>query len=319
MIITRCSHCKLEKPESEFGKVNGKPRHECKQCRKEAYYFYHKKMLEQKRLDYQKHKETRSVKNAEYYEKNKEKIAIRGKNYYQENKKNWRKHWVNNKQKIYTRKRIAYYKKKGIEPPPLIPKPIEVINGTHRICSRCKEMKEIIHFNKGCYCKPCGRIVHQIYRSKDKEKVLQREKNYRCQNIEKIRLRKQQYRQSEEGYKKTRAYKSQLQVRIADRLRSQLKRAVNNYYMVKEFNTLDYLGCDILYFIGWIKCQFTEDMSERLWKEGAIHLDHFKPLVSFDLTKEEEVKKAFHYTNIRPLFASENCSKATQDKLMKKV
>jgi ribosomal protein L40E len=35
-------------------------------------------------------------------------------------------------------------------------------------------------------------------------------------------------------------------------------------------------------------------------------MDHIIPCISFDLTKEEEQRKCFHYTNLRPLWAVDN-------------
>jgi hypothetical protein len=42
------------------------------------------------------------------------------------------------------------------------------------------------------------------------------------------------------------------------------------------------------------------------------HIDHIIPCAAFDLTKSEEQKKCFHYTNLRPMWASENISKSSK-------
>jgi len=45
---------------------------------------------------------------------------------------------------------------------------------------------------------------------------------------------------------------------------------------------------------------------------GEWHIDHIKPISSFDLTNEYELKKAFHYSNTQPLLAKENLSKGNK-------
>jgi hypothetical protein len=42
---------------------------------------------------------------------------------------------------------------------------------------------------------------------------------------------------------------------------------------------------------------------------GKWHLDHIKPCASFDLSKKQEQKICFHYSNFQPLWAKDNLIK----------
>ena len=46
---------------------------------------------------------------------------------------------------------------------------------------------------------------------------------------------------------------------------------------------------------------------------NEIHIDHIRPCVSFDLTKESEKDICFHYTNLQLLWREDNLEK--HDKL----
>jgi hypothetical protein len=71
-----------------------------------------------------------------------------------------------------------------------------------------------------------------------------------------------------------------------------------------------YLGCSKQDFILYFQAKFKEGMT---WENhGEWHIDHIKPCASFNLLDEEEQKKCFHYTNLQPLWASENLSKGSK-------
>jgi hypothetical protein len=53
-------------------------------------------------------------------------------------------------------------------------------------------------------------------------------------------------------------------------------------------------------------------MNWNKFNKGEIHIDHIIPCSSFDLTKSEEQRKCFHYTNTQPLWAKENLSKGAK-------
>ncbi len=67
------------------------------------------------------------------------------------------------------------------------------------------------------------------------------------------------------------------------------------------------------FFAKWIEGQFTRGMC---WDNyGSIwHIDHITPLAAFDATNNEDMRKAWHYTNLRPLKAVENMQK--RDKII---
>jgi hypothetical protein len=75
----------------------------------------------------------------------------------------------------------------------------------------------------------------------------------------------------------------------------------------KSVSTIKLLGCSIDLFRLHLESKFTKRMSFNNY--GKWHIDHIKPCASFDLSKESEQRKCFHYTNLQPLWAYDNLSK----------
>lgn len=62
--------------------------------------------------------------------------------------------------------------------------------------------------------------------------------------------------------------------------------------------------------IAHLERQFVKGMS---WDNvRAWHVDHIIPLASFDVEDEGELKRAWALTNLRPLWADENCKKGAK-------
>jgi hypothetical protein len=98
-------------------------------------------------------------------------------------------------------------------------------------------------------------------------------------------------------------------------LRGRLRSALNGNY--KSGSAVNDLGCSIEQFKKYIESKFTNDMS---WNNHGIcgwHIDHVKPLTSFDLTDRKQFLEACHYTNLQPLWWKDNISKG--NKLERKV
>lgn len=97
-------------------------------------------------------------------------------------------------------------------------------------------------------------------------------------------------------------------VKLAHNLRARLRLALLNEQKVGS--AIQDLGCSIEYFKQYLEFQFKNGMT---WDNyGEWHIDHTKPLASFDLTNREQFLKACHYTNLQPLWAAENLAKGSK-------
>lgn len=74
--------------------------------------------------------------------------------------------------------------------------------------------------------------------------------------------------------------------------------------------TYEILGCDFNYFLDFIKNQFTEGMTLENYgkKKENWNIDHIIP-ISMAKT-DADLERLNHYTNLRPLWASENYKKS---------
>ncbi len=71
-------------------------------------------------------------------------------------------------------------------------------------------------------------------------------------------------------------------------------------------------GCSVGFLKEYLEKQFSPGMSWNNWSRDGWHIDHIRPLKSFDLTDREQVKQACHYTNLRPAWAKDNLSKGAR-------
>ncbi len=99
---------------------------------------------------------------------------------------------------------------------------------------------------------------------------------------------------------------------LTSRLQTRLKNAIQAQPGAKKIaSTFALVGCSPADLRRHLETQFAEGMS---WDNRAEwEIDHIRPCSSFDLTDSEEQRKCFHYTNLQPLWKSDNRSKSDMD------
>ena len=130
---------------------------------------------------------------------------------------------------------------------------------------------------------------------------------------DKRRIYRQKYDKTEASKASKRKYMRKLlstpEGMLIANTRTRMRTALAAQCASKESRTMQYVGCTAAELKEHLERQFRPGMTwenRRLW-----HIDHIIPLVSFDLSLEEERHKAFHFSNTQPLFARENLAKSS--------
>lgn len=94
---------------------------------------------------------------------------------------------------------------------------------------------------------------------------------------------------------------------IERRLRARLLKKLKAARVKKNIGTWELVGCSPQHLIEHLEKQFTQGMT---WdNHGKWHVDHIVPCARFDLTDTEQQRRCFHFTNLQPLWASDNLKK----------
>lgn len=108
--------------------------------------------------------------------------------------------------------------------------------------------------------------------------------------------------------------KTDINFKILHNLRDGIRRVLKEH--TKSLKTIKLLGCNVIFLKNYLESKFKLEMSwdnyGRGWNGKGMeewHIDHIRPCCSFNLSKVSEQKKCFHYTNLQPLWASENRKK----------
>lgn len=127
----------------------------------------------------------------------------------------------------------------------------------------------------------------------------------------KISIRAKVYHQSHKGeiaaHQRNRIA-TDPQFRLACALRTRLVVAVREDS--KSGSAVRDLGCTIAELKAHLESKFQPGMTWENWSLHGWYIDHIRPLASFDLTDREQLLQAVHYTNLQPLWATDNIRKS---------
>lgn len=95
--------------------------------------------------------------------------------------------------------------------------------------------------------------------------------------------------------------------KLITNIRTRINRAITRES--KYGRTMDLLGCTIVELKKHIESQFLPGMSWENWGLYTWHIDHKKPIASFDISDPEQQKICFHFSNLQPMWAKDNLMK----------
>lgn len=218
-----------------------------------------------------------------------------------------------------------------------------------KLCNKCGKIKEMEEFGldknspdgRRYECKKCRSLHEEHLYHKSKDRYQKRIKEYKDKNREKVRACGRKYYQ--DNKQKYSDYKRDNidRVRIwAARHRDKFKKKYPDYYKEyfckrrkidytfritcnlrarlnsalhgrnKSNRTKEIIGCPIGNLMRHLESKFLPGMS---WDNyGEWHIDHIIPCSTFDLSNEEEQKKCFNFSNLQPLWATDNLRKGNK-------
>ena len=176
---------------------------------------------------------------------------------------------------------------------------------------------------------------HKNYYESNKERLLNRQKIWKESNKERLKEYRRNYYENnkekelenqriwkEANWKQTleqtnkyrkKRYAIDPNFKLTISLRSRFYYELKKHSATKKQSSITLVGCSIKKLKKYLESKFEEGMTWDNWSTNGWHVDHIVPCSSFDLTKEKEQKKCFHYTNLQPLWAVDN--RAKQSKL----
>jgi len=183
-----------------------------------------------------------------------------------------------------------------------------------------KTKEEIRAYNQQYYKINSDRLKSETtkYRNAHKEEIKEYKRNYQKTNRERLSKEDKEYydKNKSQILEQTKLYKNKKRkedpyYRLLCNMRTRMYHAINGTTK-KSARTTELLGCDTATLKSHLESQFTEGMTWDNYGHCGWHIDHIKPCASFDLTDQNQQRAYFNYTNLQPLWASDNLIKGSK-------
>jgi hypothetical protein len=157
------------------------------------------------------------------------------------------------------------------------------------------------------------REYQRRYYEKNKLKRMAASTKWRKENAEQYKIVRNKWREENKAKinKQYRdAYHKRANIKLARTMRARIRKALKGERKYQK--TMEYIGLtNVNELMQRLEAKFLPGMSWENYGQNGWHVDHIIPLSSFDLTDKEQARRAFHYSNLQPLWAEDNLSKGS--------
>ena len=136
------------------------------------------------------------------------------------------------------------------------------------------------------------------YRIKNKEKIKEYQKNWNKKNRDQIQKRVNKYLKNNDV------------ARTIKQIRERIRKVINGTN--KSHSTIELLGANKEFVHKYLQHTFNINYPNLNINECDTHIDHIKPISSYDMNCDRQQKECFHYSNLQILLAVDNLKKSNK-------
>jgi hypothetical protein len=194
-----------------------------------------------------------------------------------------------------------------------------------KLCSGCNHILPRTSFYQRANgqvvsrCIECCRRIAKEDAAANPGKVSQRKKNYRAKNQAAISKYMRAYtRRPSNKKRRNKLLKARAKAdpifKLSIALRRSLADKMRLYLAQKAAPSFNLLGCSLPELARHLESLWTPGMTWDNWgrSDGCWHIDHRRPIASFNLAEAAQQRECFHYSNLQPLWCIDNLRKGAR-------